>query len=90
MDALTKIKRLAEMSAEILRDPCRSNGFVKTEKIACRFDDIAELATNNIDYDKSLVLGALDSLACLLTKYNHQWTEGERAIYEQSVAILKS
>ena len=36
----------------------------------------------------NLVLGALDSLAMALTNYGHTWTEGERAIYEESTLVL--
>lgn len=35
-----------------------------------------------------LVLGALDTLAVSLTDKTHEWTEGERAIYEQATAIV--
>lgn len=38
--------------------------------------------------DKQLVLGALDSLATALAQHGHQWTEGERAIYEQATTAL--
>lgn len=34
------------------------------------------------------VLGALDTCAVLLADYDHQWTEGERVIYEQAVEII--
>lgn len=36
----------------------------------------------------SLLLGALDSLGVALTEHHHQWTDGERAIYEEAVRIL--
>lgn len=39
--------------------------------------------------DRDLILGALDSLAIALTEHEHEWTEGEREIYEQAVAALK-
>ena len=35
-----------------------------------------------------LVVGALDSLGVALADHGHEWTEGERAIYEESVQIL--
>jgi hypothetical protein len=41
-------------------------------------------------FDDSLVLGALDSLGVALTNHNHQWTDGERAIYEEAAGILTS
>lgn len=34
------------------------------------------------------VLGALDTLGTLLADAGHEWSEGERAIYEQATAIL--
>lgn len=34
------------------------------------------------------VQGALDSLASALTQHGHQWTEGERAIYEDACTLL--
>lgn len=37
--------------------------------------------------DFSLVLGALDSLAVALVDHDHEWTVGEREIYEQAVAL---
>ena len=41
------------------------------------------------EQDRLMVLGALDSLAVGLTEHEHQWTEGERTIYEMSVEALK-
>jgi len=38
--------------------------------------------------DLQLVLGALDSLGVALADHSHQWTEGERAIYEKAVEIV--
>lgn len=38
--------------------------------------------------DAALVLGALDSMAVALTDHGHDWTEGERTIYEQAVAMV--
>lgn len=43
---------------------------------------------NLSEEDRQLVLGALDSLGLALTEHGHTWTEGEREIYEQAVAIL--
>jgi hypothetical protein len=40
------------------------------------------------DIDRSLILGALDSLALALADYNHVWTEGERAIYDEARELL--
>ncbi len=36
----------------------------------------------------ALVIGALDSLGLALANHDHQWTEGERAIYDLSIEIL--
>lgn len=36
-----------------------------------------------------LVLGALDSLGVALVEHDHQWSDGERAIYEEALNILK-
>jgi hypothetical protein len=41
----------------------------------------------NRDIDWQLVVGALDSLGVALADHDHQWTEGERAIYEKAVEI---
>jgi predicted PP-loop superfamily ATPase len=40
------------------------------------------------EYDKDLITGALDSLGVALADHQHQWTEGERAIYEESIKTL--
>jgi len=40
------------------------------------------------DDQRRLILGALDTLGTQLSEHGHQWTEGEREIYDQSVAIL--
>lgn len=40
------------------------------------------------DEDTALIQGALDTLATALSGHQHQWTEGERAIYEEAVEIL--
>lgn len=39
--------------------------------------------------DRNLILGALDSLATALTEHGHEWTDGERTIYEEAVRLLK-
>lgn len=38
--------------------------------------------------DVALILGALDSLGAALSDHDHQWTDGERAIYEQACWLL--
>ena len=38
--------------------------------------------------DRQLVLGALDSLAVTLAHYDHEWTVGERTIYDGALKIL--
>jgi hypothetical protein len=35
-----------------------------------------------------LVVGALDSLGVALADHGHEWTDGERAIYEESIKTL--
>ena len=42
------------------------------------------------DYQLGTVRGALDSLGVALTSHGHQWTEGEREIYEQAVSLCES
>lgn len=37
----------------------------------------------------NLITGALDSLGVALTDHHHQWLAGERAIYEEAMAILR-
>ena len=38
--------------------------------------------------DVHLVIGALDSLGVALAEHHHQWSVGEREIYERAIAIL--
>ena len=38
--------------------------------------------------DKDLVMGALDSLGVALAEHEHEWTEGEKEIYEQAVKLV--
>ena len=38
--------------------------------------------------DLQLVLGALDSLGVALADHGHEWTVGEREIYDQATATL--
>src|SRR6266403_2447213 len=38
--------------------------------------------------DRQLVLGALDSLGVSLADHDHEWTVGERTIYEEAIKIL--
>lgn len=39
--------------------------------------------------EASKILGALDTLGAALSEHDHQWTDGERTIYEQSLDILQ-
>ncbi len=36
----------------------------------------------------SLVIGALDTLGTVLADCGHEWTDGERAVYEEAMKIL--
>jgi hypothetical protein len=40
------------------------------------------------DEEITLVTGALDSLGVALADHGHQWTDGERAIYEEAIKSL--
>ena len=42
------------------------------------------MTTEEID----LVVGALDSLGCIAADHKHQWSDGEKAIYEESIKVL--
>src|SRR5437588_3783414 len=39
-------------------------------------------------FDQQMVLGALDSLGTALADHDHEWTEGERCIYEAAVECV--
>jgi hypothetical protein len=39
---------------------------------------------------RQLVLGALNSLTVTLAHYDHEWTVGERTIYDEALKILVS
>lgn len=36
----------------------------------------------------SLIQGALDSMGVALTNHGHEWSAGERAVYEEATAAL--
>ena len=38
--------------------------------------------------DRQLILGALDSLGVSLADHDHEWTVGERTIYEEAINLL--
>jgi hypothetical protein len=38
--------------------------------------------------NRDLIIGALDSLGVALADHDHQWTEGERAVYEEALTTL--
>lgn len=40
------------------------------------------------DEDRMLILGCVDSLGIALSAHDHEWTEGERVIYEEACRIL--
>jgi hypothetical protein len=59
------------------------------DKINQLKDEIKELKGNKMtEGDCQIVIGALDSLGVALTDKKHQWTEGERAIYEKAIEIV--
>lgn len=60
----------------------------KTEARAVRDSPPAPPTGKLSEEDEAAVLGALDSLALALVGHSHQWTDGERAIYERACAIL--
>jgi len=54
------------------------------------WEHIRQDRDNRRDFEKNiqLVIGALDSLGVALTSHNHEWTVGERAIYEEAIKAL--
>ncbi len=38
--------------------------------------------------EKQLIIGALDSLGLALANENHNWSEGEKVIYEEAIKAL--
>lgn len=40
------------------------------------------------EVELGIVRGALDTLACIVSQYNHPWDEGERAVYEEAAKLL--
>ena len=38
--------------------------------------------------DRQLILGAIDSLGVALADHDHEWTVGERTIYEEAINLL--
>lgn len=45
---------------------------------------------NLTNEEMQLVLGALDSLGVALADHGHQWSDGERAIYEEAQKVLRA
>jgi hypothetical protein len=41
------------------------------------------------DDEANLIIGALNTLGVALADHGHTWTDGERAIYEESIFILQ-
>lgn len=39
--------------------------------------------------EHNLVVGALDSLGVALADHGHEWTEGERCIYETAIQVVQ-
>lgn len=62
------------------------NGFVRDETAA---RETSGRKTKRLSPESaSLIAGALDSLGVALTNHNHQWSDGERAIYEEARSLL--
>jgi hypothetical protein len=40
--------------------------------------------------DAALVQGALESLGVALADHDHTWSDGERTIFEQAIAIVRN
>jgi hypothetical protein len=38
--------------------------------------------------DRQIVIGALDSLGVALAEHGHEWSTGERTIYEEAIKLL--
>ena len=38
--------------------------------------------------DLALIQGALDSMGCALADHGHEWSDGERAVYEEGTKLL--
>src|SRR5438094_5302461 len=38
--------------------------------------------------DRQIIVGALDSLGVALADHDHEWTVGERTIYEEAINVL--
>src|SRR5437588_12089858 len=43
---------------------------------------------NISESDRQIMLGALDSLGVALADHDHEWTVGERTIYEEAIKLL--
>jgi len=43
---------------------------------------------NLTEQERQIIVGCIDTLATSLTAHGHQWTEGERAIYETACEFL--
>jgi len=40
------------------------------------------------EHERQAVLGALDSLGVALADHDHEWTVGERTIYEEAIKVV--
>src|SRR5437588_8932721 len=40
------------------------------------------------EHERQCIIGALDSLGVALADYDHEWTVGERTIYEEAIKLL--
>jgi hypothetical protein len=78
-----------EWTAKTVEEICGSESDTVARRVLIANAHNAALAAEreNRDIDWQLVVGALDSLGVALADHDHQWTEGERAIYEKAVEI---
>jgi hypothetical protein len=43
---------------------------------------------NISESDRQIIVGALDSLGVALAEHDHEWTVGERTIYEEAINVI--
>lgn len=75
----------AKESAAAWEKNCK-DAYAAQERADKELDAIkAKFSPENV----ALIKGCLDSLGVALSEHSHKWTEGERAIYEQAMELLK-